>query len=229
MNIAIMNGLGCPNCGGTCGNKKSAVMNNGSVMGLFGVGNTSIVSNADLISYQAGINARRERKPFGFGAVSDYDIIKIGGNNYSANQIIDKTVTAKNATKVYSNTSGKGTVIRTVQAGQPIGRVYSYLKPTDSATDGRGWLMFDIYSGKFGYVPDESVNTTDLKDQGVKTVSQEVKEEADQKMKDDSPTEYYLKKDGTKAVFIGGGIILAAVLGKEAIRALITKKATPAT
>jgi hypothetical protein len=165
----------------------------------------------------------------GFGAVANYDVIRIGGVNYSANQILDKTIIAKTDTKLYSNTSGKGSVVGVVKAGQPIGKVYSYLKPSNSSTDGRGWLMFDSSTYlKSYYVPDEAVSTTGLKDQGTLTLSEEVKAEQDAKLKQDSPMEYYIKKYGTKAVLIIGGIIVAVSLGKELIKDSVTRRPAPA-
>lgn len=165
----------------------------------------------------------------GFGAVANYDIIRIGGGNYTTNQILDKTIFANRDTNLYSNTSGKGKIVGVVKAGQPIGVVYSYLKPTDSSTDGRGWLMFTGSKYLQAYfVPDESVSATGLKDQGTLTVSEEVKAEQDAKLKQDSPMEYYIKKYGTKAVLIIGGIIVAVSLGKELIKDSVTRRSAPA-
>ncbi len=153
----------------------------------------------------------------GFGAVADYDVIRIGGGSYSVNQIIGKTIFANKQTTLYSNPSGGGRVVGTIKAGQPIGVVFSYIKPTDKTSDGRAWLQFDnSYLNSF-FIPDENASSAGLKDQGTMTVSEEVKAEADAKLKEDSPMEYYIKKYGTKALLIVGGLIVAVSLGKELI------------
>jgi hypothetical protein len=160
----------------------------------------------------------------GFGAVSDYDKITVGGNTYTANQLLDKTVIAAKDTKVYSNASGKGTLVATIKAGQPIGKVYSYLKPDSKNTDGRGWLMFEGAYNKPYYAPNEAVSSTGLKDQGTLTVTQELKKEEDAKLKDDSPFEYYLKKYGLTALLVVGGIVVVSGVAKEFIKGSFTKK-----
>ena len=110
------------------------------------------------------------------GDVVNYDIIKIGGKDYTTNQLLDKTVIAARDTKTYSNAKGINQV-GLVKAGQPIGKVFSYIKASSPASDGRAWLMFETSYNKYIYVPDESVSGTGLKEQGTKTVDQEVKEE----------------------------------------------------
>lgn len=184
MPITMLNGLGCPDCGGTC-------------------------------------------KPL--GSVIDYDVIRIGGGNYTANQIVDKTIVANRETKLYSNASGKGTVVGVVKIGQPIGKVYSYLKPSNKSTDGRGWLMFESSYNKAFYVPNENVANTGLKEQGTLTLTEEKKVEDDAKLKDESPMEYYIKKYALKGVLIIGAIIIVGGLVKESAGKLIDKKVKPTT
>jgi len=197
----ILNGLGCPDCGGTCG------QNSFSSSNLLRVGQKTL---------------------FGLGAAADYDLIRIGGGTYTANQLLDKSIRANRDTKLYKHTSLTAPIVGTVKAGEIIGKVYSYIKATEPGANGRSWLMFgDSFETTF-YVPNELVSNTGLQEQGTKTVTQEVKEEQDAQKKQDSPTEYYLSKYGTKALLIIGGIVVAATIGKQLVSSALSKKTAPA-
>lgn len=150
----------------------------------------------------------------GLGNVTDYDQIKIGGTTYSVNQIIGKTLIAKVDTKLYSGTRGTPSVVGTVKAGQPIGIVYSYLRPDQA--DGRSWLMFDS-NGRFYFVPNEAASGTGLKDQGALTLKDEIKKEQEEEERRNDPFGYYLKKYGIPALLLGGGIYAVVQLGKTVI------------
>lgn len=151
----------------------------------------------------------------------DYDIIKIGGKEYSANQIVDKQITANATTKLYKGTPGSG-VIGEVKAGQVIGKVYSYVKASQSQ-DGRSWLMFD--TGKdFFFVPNENASGNILKDQGALTLKDEIEKEKEEELLRTNPIEYYIKKYALKVLLIGGGIFIASQVANAAVRGFIDKK-----
>ncbi|WKZ60801.1 MAG: hypothetical protein QY309_04805 [Cyclobacteriaceae bacterium] len=162
------------------------------------------------------------------GSVLAYDQIKIGGKTYSVNQIIGKTITASVDTKLYSGPRGTPSVVGTVKAGQPIGIVYSYLRPEQA--DGRSWLMFESSytpgtAPKVYYVPNEAASGSGLKDQGAITVAQEVKKEQEEEARRTDPVGYYLKKYGLPVLLIGGGIYLAATYGKSFIQGKLSQAA----
>jgi hypothetical protein len=159
----------------------------------------------------------------GLGAVADYDKITVGGATYTANQLIGKTVVAKKETKLYSNPKGAGTVLGTVKTGQPFGIVYSYLRPEQ--TDGRTWLMFDNGKTSF-FVPNEAVASTGLKEQGTKTVTQEVKEEEAKKEREEDPLSYYIKKFGVPAILIIGAIVILNTAAREGVKSVLNKKSS---
>jgi hypothetical protein len=163
----------------------------------------------------------------GFGAATDYDQITIGGKLYTVNQIIGKTVTAARETKAYSNNKGAGSLVATIKAGQPIGIVYSYARPEQA--DGRSWLMFESNAGKIYWVPNENVSGSGLKEQGTKTLVEEVKEEQAKKEREEDPFSYYIKKFGIPAILIIGAIVIANGVAKEGIKAAINKKKTSTT
>lgn len=157
----------------------------------------------------------------GFGAVSDYDQIKIGGKTYTVNQIIDKTIIAATDTKLYSGARSTATVVGTVKAGQPIGKVFSYLRPDQA--DGRSWLMFETSYNKYFFVPNEVASGSGLKDQGTLTLEEERKREEELRQKQNDPVGYYLKKYGLPVLLIGGGIYLAATYGKAFIQGKLSQ------
>jgi hypothetical protein len=160
------------------------------------------------------------------GAVIDYDQIKIGGKTYTVNQIIGKTLIASVDTKVYSGTKGTPAVVGTVKTGQPLGIVWSYLRPEQ--TDGRSWLMFESSyvpgtAAKVYYAPNEAASGTGLKEQGALTVKDEIKKEQEEALRRNDPVGYYLKKYGLPVLLIGGGIYLAATYGKAFIGAKLSQ------
>lgn len=154
------------------------------------------------------------------GSATNYDQIKIGGTTYSVNQIIGKTLIAKVETKLYSGAKGTPSVIGTVKAGQPLGIVWSYLRPEQA--DGRSWLMFDS-NGRFFFVPNEAATNTGLKDQGALTLKDEIKKEQQEEERRNDPVGYYLKKYGLPVLLIGGGIYLAATYGKAFIQGKLSQ------
>lgn len=158
--------------------------------------------------------------------VTNYDQIKIGGATYSVNQIIGKTITARVDTKLYSGPRGTPSVVGTVKAGQPIGIVFSYIRPDQG--DDRSWLMFESSytpgtAPKVYYVPNEAASGSGLKDQGALTVAEEIKKEQEEEMRRNNPVEYYLRKYGFKVLLIGGGIYVAVQLGKVLIQSKLQK------
>ena len=161
------------------------------------------------------------------GAVTDYDIITVGGVKYTANQVLDKTVYAQRETPIYVKGNFK-TPAYTIKAGQPIGKVYSYLKPSE-LTGGRSALMFYTSNNNAYYTFNEDVSSSSLKDQGALTLKEEVRLEEQEKLKNESPIEYYIKKYGLIALLAIGGIVVASTVGKEAIKSVINKKSSSAT
>jgi hypothetical protein len=163
-------------------------------------------------------------KSLTLGAVADYDIIVISGKQYTANQLVDKNIIAAKDVTVYPSLfkdDGKFTI----KAGQSIGRVISYLLATSSSNPtGKIALMFETAYGKYFWLKDDrAISQQALKDQGTKTVDQEVKEEVQKAEKDNDPVGYYLKKFGLPALLIGGSIYLAATFGKEFISGKLKK------
>lgn len=162
------------------------------------------------------------------GAVNDYDVIRIGGSNYTVNQILDKTIIANKQTKLYSSANKNSTVKGTVQAGKPIGKVYSYLKPSQTA-DGNSWLMFEDGYLNYFFVPNENVTSDGLKEQGTLTLKEELAKEEEQKKKESSPIEYYIEKYAFKALLIGGAIYLGGVLLQTGVKSALTRKTESTT
>lgn len=147
------------------------------------------------------------------GAVTD--IVKIGGKFYSVDQLIDKVVTANVATKIYTRPGG--TLKGTIASNQPIGKVISYLRPSQTP-DGRTWLQFENAYLDYFFVPDEAVSPQALKDQNVLTLEEQVKQEAEEKLKQESPLEYYISKYAGKVLLTAAVVWGAVELGKTFIK-----------
>jgi hypothetical protein len=178
-----------------------------------------------------GLGCDCQNKPMamGFGAVSDYDVIRIGGVDYSANQIVDKIITASKDVTVYRslyNDTGKFNV----KAGQPIGKVFSYLRADNAANPtGKIVLIFEsAYNQDFYLKDDGAVSQSALKDQGTLNVKQETQLEQDAQKKEDDPVGYYLKKYGVPALLIIGGIVIVGGVAKTAVGAAISRRSAPA-
>jgi len=90
------------------------------------------------------------------GAVADYDIITIGGQKYSANQIVDKQIIATRDVTLYPflfKDDGKFTV----KAGQAIGTVFSYLLPSAASNPtGKVVLQFERGYNNFYWLKDDN-------------------------------------------------------------------------
>ena|SRR6478609_5759469 len=167
----------------------------------------------------------------GFGdAASDltnYDIITIGGVQYSANQIVGKSLKASSDVPLYLASNFK-TPFATIKAGQNIGTVFSYIRPdqaTAQAAGGVGLLMF--YTGsQYFYVKNEAaISQQSLKDQGTQTVTQQQKQMQDDQEKSNDPIMYYLKKVGLPLALGVGALYLIATFGKEALHDKLSKSA----
>lgn len=159
-----------------------------------------------------------------FNGVTDYDVIVVGGQRYTANQLLDKQLFASKDTHLYKG--DLKTIIRTIKAGQPLGRVYSYLKASISRPKS-ALELFDnpAYTGIPYYVLNEedTIDTAFLKAQGTQNVSEEIIAEKEKQMKDNSPIEYYFKKYAGKVLLVGGGIYLVGKIGSEFIKAEVFK------
>ena len=160
--------------------------------------------------------------------VADYDVINIGGKQYSANAIVDAQLIANRDVKLYrgaGTSEGFTKSFATVKAGQPIGKVYSYLKASSNTGQiaGGPLLMFYDSGNQAYYVKDDNaIDQNFLKAQGADTVQEELKKEKEEEERQNDPISYYIKKFGLPVLLIGGGIYLAAQLGKEAVKAKLS-------
>lgn len=165
----------------------------------------------------------------GLAAVADYDVITIGGKQYSVAQLLNKTIVAEKDVTLYPsllNDIGK----RLVKKGQVIGKLFSYLNPTSKNNPtGKVVLQFQVSVGgvvqNFWLKDDKAVSTTALSTQGTKTVAQEITAEKDEEEKKSDPIFYYAKKIGIPVLKWGAGLFIGGIvlkelfqLGKESLR-----------
>lgn len=149
----------------------------------------------------------------------DYDLITIAGKQYSANQIVDKTIVASRDVTLYPSLfsdAGKFTV----KAGQAIGKVFSFLLPSSKSNPtGKVVLQFEREYNKYYWLKDDNaISVPALRDQGTVTLKDELAQEAEEEKRQNDPISYYIEKYGFKVLLIGGAIYLAATFGKEFLK-----------
>lgn len=136
--------------------------------------------------------------------------------SYKLKDIIDKPIRAIKTVNLYRNALDTATSFAEVKAGSMIGILYSIV----NAKAGRSidWLMFYDNNRKAYYVPVQTgtFDELDLKQQGVKTVEEQTKQEADKAKKDAGLLSYYIEK---YIPYILGAIIIVPVL-----KSIIDKK-----
>jgi len=173
----------------------------------------------------SGLGCNCEKlESMGLGAVTDFDIITIGGKQYSANSILDSQLNANRDVKLFRGADFT-TPYATIKAGQPIGKVYSYIKANSTTGQRAGGPLLEFLdtSQRSYYVKDDkAIDQSFLKAQGVETVQEELKKEQEEKERAADPVGHYIKKYGLWALLIVGGIYAVTQFGKEAIKAKLT-------
>lgn len=97
------------------------------------------------------------------------------GTIYSASDIIGKTLIAKTKVNIYRNPTDNSELLGYVNAGQPVGVVYSYLEP--SAIQNRSGFYWAFNQNGIYYYSKQDPGLYDvsaLKQQGVLTTSEKV-------------------------------------------------------
>lgn len=100
--------------------------------------------------------------------------------NFSAADIIGKTLFAKKDTPIFATPTEMGQPLLIIKKGQPIGVVYSYLAP--NANRAKLYWVFESKTSKKPYYVAHNVGNFDIKalyDQGVKTTKEKQQEEED--------------------------------------------------
>jgi len=129
--------------------------------------------------------------------------------NFSINQILGKSIKTSRKVGLYKSIYDKKP-LKIFGPGITVGTVYSWVT---NKTTKQIYLMIDLPGGGVGYLKiDElrgKVNVPDLINQGSKTIEQELKEKKDKEDRENSPTEYYIKK---YAVPVGIGLLIISIL-----------------
>jgi hypothetical protein len=131
--------------------------------------------------------------------------------NYSADQIIGKSLTARVPVKIYRFALDTAPAVYTVTPSQNIGVVQSYLNPNENRST-LYWVFRD--TNNRNYYVRHATNTFDVKslsEQGALTTEQKAEEEKDKNL---SLTDKIFK-NLQKAVIIGAVVYLAATLIKS--------------
>lgn len=147
-----------------------------------------------------------------------FDIITVGGKQYTADQLLDKQLIASGSVNLYK--SDLKTVIRTVKSGQVIGFIYSYRKASQTPNGHVVLMVYDNagYNGTPYYVIDDAaISTSALKSQGTLTVSQQQDAYQAQQDAEANPVTSFLKNYGLKIGLSIAAVYAAVQLGKAVI------------
>jgi hypothetical protein len=112
---------------------------------------------------------------------------------FNAKDIVGKTLIAKKKVFLYSSPTAKNP-LASINPGQTIGVVYSYLKPGKNRP--QLWWMFQN-GARFVYVAHQegSFDVQSLKDQGIKSTEERTKEEAEKLEKQQKgAVSFYIEK-----------------------------------
>lgn len=158
------------------------------------------------------------------GAVVDYDLIRIGGRDYSAAELQTKapTIFAQTDTKVYTSAFDTSAVKYVTKAGNPLGKFYSYLKPGPNRT--RSWLMLETGPARYVFVPNEVVGASAIANQNVQTAQEQIAQEKDAAERENDPIFYYIKKVGVPLALGAAAVYLIATFGKTFLAAKLSSK-----
>jgi len=131
---------------------------------------------------------------------------------FSADQIIGKTLIAKRPVKLYRSAFDSATVIYTVDPGQSIGKVYSYLATAPGRTSVY-WAFYDDQQRPY-YTPHIQGNfdIKTLSDQGALTVNQQQEQQQEEQM---STTDKAFKLIRNIALYAAGAYLLKGLISKK--------------
>jgi hypothetical protein len=134
-------------------------------------------------------------------------------DTYSADQIVNKTLTARSQVDVFDRVPGNGgKKIAVVKSGYPVGVVYSWVQDTDKSL----WWQFKSSDGSWYYVKHASgiFDVTSLKQQGALTTLEKIEQEQNA----DKPWYAVLGETAQKAITNGLLILAGVVVAKEFIK-----------
>lgn len=125
---------------------------------------------------------------------------------YDAVDIIGKTLIAKRTVRVYrGNQVPGGQPFGTVQTGQPVGVVYSFLSPGAGGRVNLWWQFYDATNG--AYYAEMTAGAFDvraLREQGVLTVEEKAQEE---EIKTQTLPEFF-KRNFMKIIYFAGAVVV---------------------
>jgi hypothetical protein len=150
--------------------------------------------------------------------------VKINGKLYPIEDLIGKSIYAKSLANWYRFPSDPKSVKLASPAGTLVGKVYSWVTRTDDI-----YAMFEIpkgsiylkdYPGGNYYVRLQDLSDQELKQQGVKTTKEAVKEEVKKEESADKTTEDkifdFVKQYGLYALIAFAGVaIIKSVIAKK--------------
>jgi hypothetical protein len=133
---------------------------------------------------------------------------------YSANQIIGKTLIAARPVQIKRTATDSAPAVFTVSAGNPVGVVFSYVAP-GAGRSSIYWMFNDQY-GRAYYAKHETgaFSLSALKNQGAITV----KEETELEKAASITTADFFKKYAKTALWVIAGVLVARAVLPELIK-----------
>ena len=131
---------------------------------------------------------------------------------FSADQIIGKTLIARRPVNLYRNASDSANSVYTVDPGQAVGKVYSYLAPGENRSTVY-WAFYDDQQRSY-YTPHIQGNfdIQALGDQGALTVTEQQAAEQEAEM---STTDKAFRLIKNIALYAAGAYLLKALIDKK--------------
>lgn len=135
-------------------------------------------------------------------------------STYSADQIIGKNLLANKPVNIYRLPDDNAKAVYTAKAGEYVGTVFSYIKPSPEKNRKFLYWQFKDQNNKFFYVRHEegAFDVKSLKDQGAITVKEQTEGENQNKF------EMYFKKYGVPILAGIAAVYLIANLGGKYIQ-----------
>ena len=131
---------------------------------------------------------------------------------YSADQIIGKTLIAKKPVKLYRAANDQASSVYTVDPGQAVGKVYSYLAPGENRATVY-WAFYDDQQRSY-YTPHIQGNfdIQALGDQGALTVQEQQQAAEEESM---STTDKAFRLIKNIALYAAGAYLIKALIDKK--------------
>lgn len=146
--------------------------------------------------------------------------------SYNVGDLMGKTLKAKKQLIAWIGSPNSKTFF-TIPGGKNAGVLYSYVYAGKNKKD----LFFEFEGNMstldqpyFVMYSKGAFDGSELREQGVKTVEQKIKEKEEEEARDKHPVEYYIDKYGKKVLIFTGVTVITVVAIKEGVKYLSNRR-----